>query len=315
MTTQDEEIPTRADCRLWRSMLYLFLDLEATSVAARNAHIIQMCGVLAKASCQDGGDGLGYDVVSTFDEYVKPPVAIPYAVQELTGITQTRIQTCAAFADCWQKFVKWFASVADGPCAIVGHNLFAYDLVLLANEVCRLRVGHDFKAWYSNANVVYEVDTLRLCRADVAPTAWPHSACLSRTKTGKISFTLTSLYRAMFGKDIKGAHNALADTSALVEMCLDFRSPLRNPLSRLGARAWCRPTHAVRPAAANPRPDATAVTCETTHAMIAELWSYKRKRDRARALSKIPLWHPTFIQCCRCPVVYSSYFVHRCDTE
>lgn len=246
-------------------------------------------------------------ILSTFDKLVKPPAAIPHVVCKLTGISNERVAKSCAFGTCWDQFIAWSRGcIKDSNITIlVSHNLFLYDLVLLQSEIERVKDPNSitFGAWCVIARVAYMVDTLVLSRASVGAGEWPHE--LTRTKTGRPSHTLSSIYRSVFGNCFENAHDASQDTMALAKLSLSLKSPIRQFIIRPRLCTWCKlaPRHVSR------------ITVQTTSTMVKDLWETHKIHQMKKSLEKIPLSHPTFVQCPLCPTVYSSYFRHNCQSQ
>lgn len=209
---------------------FLVMDLEATGLSVSRDKITQMCCVFVQ--CTESRSEHGeYKVLSVFNNYVNPERHIPDNVQQLTGITDARVKDEPVFEYIWRDFCEWSANIcqehACKQCALVAHNGFAYDFRMLRAHVdcaCLNSMYLSYNQWMSVCSVRHEIDTMLAAR-QVHASKWSHE--LRKTASGNPSYTLSSVYAAVFDSSFDNAHDALGDTLALVRACFDSRSPLR----------------------------------------------------------------------------------------
>jgi len=134
-------------------------------------------------------------------------VPIPPQVEAITHITNEMIRTAPPYEDVIDRFCDWLDRVAPHPRIFVAHNGFGYDTVVLWRHMEARRFHRMSDLWF---------DTAKYAKHNMSDT----SRLSVSEKTGKPSFTMASVYAALHaGRSIIGAHRALTDALALVEIC------------------------------------------------------------------------------------------------
>ena len=147
---------------------------------------------------------------NSFDQYIDPMCAvIPEPPNpKLFRVTRTFLkeanaQPCAAVLTYFFKWITNNYIASDGIVVLVSHGNFRYDQPLLQAEMLRNRVR-------SPPNL-YFLDTLHWFRSILK---------------GRLSYSLSSLYRNQFEKPIRNAHLALYDVHALHDLIIAQSEPL-----------------------------------------------------------------------------------------
>ena len=124
------------------------------------------------------------------EEFVKrinPEISIPEIVTEITGISNDDVKDCALFKNEASAVVEFI-----GDADLAGFNLERFDIPLLARELkeagCALDMGSRF---VYDAQKIYHIHERR---------------------------NLTAAYKFFCGKDLDGAHNALVDSRATLDI-------------------------------------------------------------------------------------------------
>ncbi len=99
---------------------YIVLDLETTGLNYKQDEIIEFAAI--KYRNQES---------ETFHELVKPTVAIPENITNLTGITNEMVQDVSSIDVVLPKFLEFIGSHK-----LIGHNIKSFDILFL-NNACR----------------------------------------------------------------------------------------------------------------------------------------------------------------------------------
>jgi hypothetical protein len=113
---------------------------------------------------------------------------------------------------------------------LVGHNMFACDTLVLYTQCAKY--GVDMESALADGKVTGIVDTLSIARKTASLA---HLAAKD----------LASVYKFVCGKDLTGAHDALADAKATLEVMNSaiFRTIMRDPVSMLGRSTQAHLSH------------------------------------------------------------------------
>ena len=214
------------------------------------------------------------------------------AAQRVTGISPHQLASAPPFRDVWQALIRHL-DIPPGDVALVGHNSRTYDDVLLVAELNR--VGLDPHSPFGPQVVGQPecFDTLQAARL---------AGGKQRLNTADVK--LSTLYRAVTGTTLEGAHEALADCRAVVALLawtkLQDWFQMEPWMNRVQAFLQRRAKRSSPAAAAPPpavAPGRPPVICKGTQGA-----------ERAR-----PALIVSQGECLRCGVVFSIYFSHTCS--
>jgi DNA polymerase-3 subunit epsilon len=118
---------------------------------------------------------------------VNPEVEIPLEATEVHGITNEMVKDCPTFKQISVSLRGWFEG-----CDLGGYNSNFYDIPLLSAEL--VRAGLEPIDWNPSL-----LDALTLYR-----NLFPN--------------TLSDVYKRLTGKELEGAHGALADVTSTIEI-------------------------------------------------------------------------------------------------
>lgn len=118
---------------------------------------------------------------------INPEIPIPVEASEVHGITDDMVKDAPTFKQLSRGIASWF----DG-CDVCGFNNDNYDNNLLLSEMDRVGVEFSFEG-------VNTVDVIKLYR-ELFPN------------------TLEAIYKRLFKKELEGAHDALNDVTATLDV-------------------------------------------------------------------------------------------------
>lgn len=163
----------------------VFIDLESTAKEISHARIVELACIKVIPNDSE----LGYELIKK-QLYINPGMQIPAEATEIHGITNEMVKDSPLFIN----IAKSLAAFMDG-CDIGGHNVQKYDVPLLMAEF--ERCGIIFPTWEFDF-----FDTLGYERH-------LHSN------------DLAAVYLRRCGKELEGAHGAMADTEASFAIALN----------------------------------------------------------------------------------------------
>ncbi len=162
-------------------MRYVALDLETTGFSPRGDRIVEFCLIELCGELREQ---------RVLVERVNPGRGIPHRVSAIHGITDRAVAACLPFA----AFAGTIQTMLDGAC-LLAHNA-KFDLPFLNEELQRA----GFAGVASDHPVI---DTLVIERRVAEPGT---------------SRRLAAAYERYTGEPLEGAHGALADVRAMVEV-------------------------------------------------------------------------------------------------
>lgn len=163
----------------------VFFDTETTGKEISRSRIVEIACIKVTPAKTD----LGY-ILDKKQMYINPGMPIPAEATEIHGITDETVKDAPLFISIAKSLAVWL----DG-CDFGGHNIQSYDIPLLMAEF--ERCGIIFPTWEFNF-----FDTLKYERH-------LHSN------------DLAAVYLRRCGKELEGAHGAMADTEASFAIALD----------------------------------------------------------------------------------------------
>lgn len=123
----------------------------------------------------------------TYHKKINPGIPIPAVIEKLTGITNEEVKSAPYFNQIAKEIFAFIGTADFG-----GFNLERFDLPLLERE-------------FSEAGIKFE---------------WKERKCYDAQKVYHLNEKrdLSAAYKFYCGKDLVGAHSALADTEAVLEI-------------------------------------------------------------------------------------------------
>lgn len=186
----------------------LYLDFEATGLDTKSADIIQIGAVLRDETTSD---------VYTFESLVHTPKTISTTVYEITKINNEMLESAPSFHFVIKKFQTWLnerrttQNGESNDISVIAYNGLKYDILLMCHQLSQNNI--DIGSYFKNCGIISFVDPLVWARNHLDRTI------LLRNKKGNSSFRLGDIYKSLFGKSFENAHNAVADSLALMKIC------------------------------------------------------------------------------------------------
>jgi|SRR5690606_33400511 DNA polymerase-3 subunit epsilon len=173
----------------------VWFDLETTGLDKQNDRIVQIAIIRIQE------DGTPFE----FTSLINPGIPIPKEASDVHGITDDMVKDQPTFVQLMPKIGRFFS----GDIAIGGYNSNSFDIPFLVNEMSRAGFTIDL------TNVPF-IDPLNIFKR-------------------KEERTLEAAMKFYCGKQLEGAHDALNDVKATIEvfMAQHERYELPNDLSEL----------------------------------------------------------------------------------
>lgn len=195
---------------------FLIWDVETTGNNPVEDDIISIGGVM---TCFEHKKGL--TCLGDFSTYVHTTRRIDPEAEAVHHISQEMIQDAPVFREAIQTFHNWIRSFKMDRIVFIGHNASKFDdLILHCNMVNHQMQLQDF---CSAIRVNGFMDTLKMLKAlakkALATKKWTYMDLPKIVDTGKVSYALGHCHLCFTGQVIESAHDALADSRALFNVC------------------------------------------------------------------------------------------------
>lgn len=185
-------------------------DLEATGLSKVQDQIVEFGAIVHLWSTGSST----FVPVSRFVSRVRPTVRhMGGKASEITGITMDMLKDAPGISHVLMQFqthLETHCTDTSIPRILVAYNGFGYDIPLLVAEL--VRAGTDPVAYVRSLRLEYTLDMLIFARSHFDTTH------LRRNKSGSCSYRLSDVYAAVCNKPLDGAHGALADSQAVLDI-------------------------------------------------------------------------------------------------
>ena len=156
---------------------------------------------------------LHVEELKPFHTYCKPSTAMHPEACEVHGLTEAFLSDKPLPNACFDRLQEHLDQTLSDPSiprVLLAYNGRSFDLPLVVHEAHRHRsdVIHYFRCW----KITMFIDVLLFNRQFLDPSK------LLRKANGRCSYKLGDVYKALFAKTLVGAHGALEDSSAVVEI-------------------------------------------------------------------------------------------------
>jgi DNA polymerase III epsilon subunit-like protein len=186
------------------SAKYLLFDFETSDLYNKKlppTHLNQAWPVQVGALYLDKD----LNILSAIDEYVAPPHADAFISQGAYDTHGIGIETCQASGISHSAMCDIFSSLLNGQARAIGHNVW-FDLQFVGRYAKKLIESSNLET-ARKTHICTMKSTTAFCK--LPPTEKMKKWGL-KYKAPK----LEELYNLLFGKEMAGAHNALADCKA-----------------------------------------------------------------------------------------------------
>jgi DNA polymerase III epsilon subunit-like protein len=211
------------NCRSW---YLLSLDCEATGLSKYADQVTELGMAIYLVQ-----EGTSFKELPHFCTRVCPTIEITRGAQEVTGITMHQLLDKPKIKTALLSMQKHVNSVCseDYERHLVAYNGIGYDLPLLVAELQRTKENPT--EYFRRLRLTSILDLM------VWGKLFLDRTCLHRRKDGQCSYRLGDVFKAACHRPLEGAHGALADCCAVVEMMKaplfqPFRESVLEPISR-----------------------------------------------------------------------------------
>jgi len=188
-----------SSCFSYNSAMQIFVfDTETTGFVERDGpleiqpHIVQFSGILLHL-----GDDKILTEIDRIDQYVKPPISIPFSASQVHGIYDADVADKPTIRECIDSFLVYL----NGADFVIGHNI-EYDENVINYELMRLQRKGDYNP----------KKTLCTMKETVDFCAFPGRGIWYKFPK------LNELHKKLFGDFFEWAHSAMYDVEATVRI-------------------------------------------------------------------------------------------------
>ena len=191
-------------------------DCETTGLSVTRDQIVEFGAVVRLWDAAGKSEEL-----APFSMYCRPTVTtMSRRASEITGITMQSLEnqpTIRTVLESFRAHLDVVCTDADIPRVLVSYNGFAYDIPIVVAEA--ERCGLSAITYFRELRIQTSVDVLLFGREVLDTT------CLVRKANGKCSYRLGDVYVACCKRALLGAHGAVADSRAVLDIleCADVQ--------------------------------------------------------------------------------------------
>lgn len=160
-------------------------------------------------------DGTEFSEIGTFCQYAKPTIAtMSKGAYLVTGINMDKLRDMPPIHIVLGQFTKFIDNTCVDdtiPRILLSYNGFRYDIPILVNELERCPSTSAI-TYFRRLKIELAIDVLPFCRQYIEKTD------MKRRADGGCSFKLGDVYASMCKRELSGAHGALADSRAVLDV-------------------------------------------------------------------------------------------------
>ncbi len=207
----------KSDQLLSEGVYLLSFDLETTGLSVGKDSVCEIGLEVAEFHLRDGGEGqqLVERVAGSsaaFQVYCRPRIPMEAGAMAVTGLSNQFLEKQVDLASAVEQMQRFVDSTCTRPIrrVLVSYNGFKFDVPLLVNDMLQQNVSP--RLLFRCLKLDASVDVVNLVKASVDTTT------LRRADKGRCSYKLTDVYLSVIHKPLQGAHGALADCQATLEL-------------------------------------------------------------------------------------------------
>jgi len=206
----------------------MFIDIETTGFGRKYDQIIELAAIVYDDVTGETGE--------IFHDYARPKKPIPWAITELTGISDETVEDAGTEKDLMREFLEFVHIIM--PDALVGHNGDAFDVPWIREKMFKY-----FLPWFNtptaeakkptdyahhqevvgmfrSSHTLLTIDTLKIAKKEGAIEALLINGAKENpgwtTKTGRASYRQENIAAAL--GFIYDAHSAISDAQTLIKI-------------------------------------------------------------------------------------------------
>ena len=187
----------------------LSLDCEATGLSKYTDQIVELGLTIYRFKSTTRT----FQELKPFRSYVRPTLLkMSKGATEITGITNDSLDNEAIISIVLDNMLTHINTVCEDTTlerCLVAYNGIGYDIPLLVSELSRYTKP---LVYFRKMKLSYFVDVLFWSRQHLDKTY------LLRRANGRCSYKLGDIYKVVCGKKLQGAHGALEDCRAVVDI-------------------------------------------------------------------------------------------------
>lgn len=188
----------------------VFLDTETTGLGIYSDRIFEIASVIRYPNGQ----------TAEFVTRMCPQIPICPEASEKTGVRTEDLKNEPPCKIGLLKWLKWLKVKGQGyRLVLVAQNGIGFDFPILMSEMERCGIPL--------LNTLKKIGVHRLFDSLLWFKTFLMSHHLIKKDTGEPSFALGDIYESFFSRRFDNAHSAVADTVALMELCLCDRLPVK----------------------------------------------------------------------------------------
>ena len=190
------------------------LDFETTGLSD-DANICQIgMDVQRVVFCKESKLVVEWEPVFKYNKKVKPRCKMTPGARHITGISDEMLEDCDDIGKVFRHLVeKLNNKCPTHPRIFAAYNGFRFDFKILFNDLSSFfESGEKAEKMVQQLKMDMMFDPLELAKLCLKHDGMIHN------RNGKCSFKLGDVYKSLMKRELQGAHDALADCSAVSEL-------------------------------------------------------------------------------------------------
>jgi DNA polymerase III epsilon subunit-like protein len=206
----------------------IIYDFETTGSNFREENIFQI-GAL-QIFYNNATKAIVGTTYKTFTSYIKSVLSISWRSTLVTGASNETIANAKPFVEVFTEFLNWIIVTSKNvPVVLLGHNSNTFDFNFWLYEM--VKNDMDVVGWFKKMKLVGICDLLVWLRSKKPKSMSGKLFPLS--PTGKISYSLSAMFKVFFPDDTLNHHEADADCIATYKIIAELLKNNLNPIVRI----------------------------------------------------------------------------------